>query len=132
MSLSDPIADMLTRIRNALIAGHARVDIPCSRLKEQLCQVLEREGFVEEFERIDDGKQGVLRVSLRYTEDGEPVIQGIQRRSKLSLRYHVRCTDIKPVRSGLGISILTTSRGVMTGKQARQERVGGEVLCEVW
>lgn len=132
MAMNDPIADMLTRIRNALVAGHARVDIPASRLKEQLCQVLEREGFIEEFERIDDNKQGLLRVSLRYTEEGEPVIQGLRRRSRLSLRYHVRCTDIKPVRSGLGISILTTSRGVMTGKQARDQRVGGEVLCEVW
>ncbi|HOD50924.1 MAG TPA: 30S ribosomal protein S8 [Candidatus Hydrogenedentes bacterium] len=132
MSMNDPIADLLTRIRNALGAKHDVVDIPASALKEQICEVLKREGYIEDFNRVDDGLQGILHVTLRYLPSGEPVLKGLRRVSKPSLRVRARCNEIKPVRSGLGITILTTSSGVMTSKQAREARVGGEVLCEVW
>ncbi len=132
MSMSDPIADLLTRLRNALHAGYPSVEIPASSLKEEMCRVLKSEGYIREFTRIEDGRQGMLKVFLKYTHDRKPVIQGIRRISKPSLRVYAAHDEIKPVRTGLGISILTTSRGVMTGKQARVEKVGGEVLCEVW
>ncbi len=132
MSMNDPIADLLTRIRNALGAKHDVVDIPASNLKEQVCDVLKREGYIEDYRKVDDGLQGVLHVTLRYLPNGEPVLKGLRRVSKPSLRVRTRCDDIKQVRSGLGITILTTSRGVMSGKQAREERAGGEVLCEIW
>ncbi|HOF40146.1 MAG TPA: 30S ribosomal protein S8 [Candidatus Hydrogenedentes bacterium] len=132
MSMNDPIADLLTRIRNAMGAKHDVVDIPASNLKAQVCEVLRREGYIEDYRRADDGLQGILHVTLRYLPNGEPVLKGLRRVSKPGLRVHSGCADLKPVRSGLGITILTTSRGVMTSKQARDERVGGEVLCEVW
>jgi small subunit ribosomal protein S8 len=132
MSMNDPIADLLTRIRNALGAKHDVVDVPASNLKEKVCDVLKREGYIEDFSRVDDGHQGVLHITLRYLPNGEPVLKGLQRVSRPSLRVRKKCDDLKPVRSGLGIRIVTTSRGVMTSKQAREERVGGEVLCEVW
>jgi small subunit ribosomal protein S8 len=132
MSMSDPLADMCTRIRNALSAGHGQVDVPGSRLKQEICSVLQREGYIEGFERIEDGKQGLLRVSLRYETDRKPVLRGIRRVSKPSLRVYGGSRATRIVRSGLGISIVTTSRGVMTGRQARKANVGGEVICEVW
>ena len=132
MSMSDPLADLLTRIRNALHAGFPTVEAPSSRLKVQVCEVLKNEGYIIDFVREDDGKQGILRIQLKYTEDRKPVIQGIKRISKPSLRIYGGAGEIAPVRSGLGISVLTTSKGVMTAKQARAENVGGEVLCEVW
>jgi small subunit ribosomal protein S8 len=132
MSMSDPIADMLTRIRNAVHARHAQVEIPASNLKEQVCAVLKQEGYIEEYHRLADTRQGVLRVILRYQPDGKPVLMGLKRISKPSLRVHKTSTDIKLVRSGLGASVVSTSKGVMTGKQARAAHVGGEVLCEVW
>jgi len=132
MSMNDPIADLLTRIRNAMGAKHDVVDIPASHLKEKVCDVLKREGYIEDYSKVDDGLQGVLHVTLRYLPNGEPVLKGLRRVSKPSLRVRSKCDELKPVRSGLGITILTTSRGVMTSKQAREERVGGEVLCEVW
>jgi small subunit ribosomal protein S8 len=132
MSMSDPIADLLTRMRNGLSARHERVDVPASRLKEQICAVLQQEGYIAGYKLVEDDKQGILQVSLRYLADHEPVVHGMCRVSKPSLRVYVGSNEIRPVRSGLGISILSTSKGVMTGKQARADRVGGEVLCEVW
>jgi len=132
MSMSDPIADFLTRIRNALAAGQDRVDIPASRIKEEMCGVLQREGFVEGFKLVENGPHSVLRVTLKYTPEGEPVIQRLHRVSKQSLKVYVKSKDIKPVRGGLGISVMSTSHGIMTGRQARRASLGGEVLCEVW
>ena len=132
MSMTDPIADLLTRIRNALRAQYDTVDVPSSRLKEEICAVLKREGFINGYEREDDAKQGILRIQLKYSADRAPVIVCIQRVSKPSLRVYSQARSMKLVRSGLGISIITTSKGVMTGKQARADKLGGEVLCEVW
>ena len=132
MSLSDPIADLLTRVRNALQAGHATVKIPSSRLKEQMCAVLKSEGFIQDYTVEERPAQNDLLRRLKYTADRSPVIQGLRRVSKPSLRVHVRSDAVPQVRNGLGVSILSTSKGVMTGKQARKERVGGELLCEVW
>lgn len=132
MSMNDPIADMLTRLRNAQNTGKATVEIPASRIKEDMCKVLQREGFIAGFEHIEDDQQGMLRVTLRYREDGRPVIQELRRVSKPSLRVYNKRRDLQMVRSGLGIAIVTTSKGVMTEKQARESNVGGEVLCEVW
>lgn len=132
MSLNDPIADLLTRIRNALNAGYPVVEIPASNLKADLCRVLKEEGYIRDFSRQDDGKQGVLRVELKYTSDREPVIMGLKRVSRPSLRIYSKASDMRPVRTGLGISVVTTSKGLMTGKEARRQRLGGEVLCEVW
>lgn len=133
MAMSDPIADMLTRVRNALQAGDPTVIMPASRLKEEICGLLKREGYIMDYalEETED-KQGQIRISLKYLMDRTPVIQGLRRISKPSLRVHVRCKDIKPVRSGLGVSVLSTSSGIMTGKQARAAKVGGELLCEIW
>jgi small subunit ribosomal protein S8 len=132
MSMSDPIADLITRMRNGISARHDRVDVPASRLKAEICAVLQREGYIETFKVVEDDKQGVLQVTLRYQEDQKPVVHGIKRVSKPSLRVYVGSGEIQQVCSGLGISILSTSKGVMTGKQARASKVGGEVLCEVW
>lgn len=132
MSMSDPLADMLTRIRNGLQAGYPAVEAPSSRLKVAVCEVLKKEGYITDFVREDDDKQGVLRITLKYMTDRSPVIQGLKRVSKPSLRSYRGANEIKNVRSGLGISIVSTSQGVMTGKQARTENVGGEVLCEIW
>ena len=132
MSMSDPMADLLTRIRNALHAGFPSVKAPASRLKEEVCRVLKEEGYIRDYAREEDGKQGELTIFLKYTADRKPVIEGIARVSKPSLRSYVGAQRVPPVRSGLGISILTTSKGVMTGRQARRDNVGGEVLCKVW
>jgi len=132
MSMSDPIADMLTRIRNALHAGYPRVELPASRVKQEICRVLKAEGYISDYSVTDDGKQGVLHITLKYTDNRVPIIQGIARVSKPSLRIYSKHDGIKQVRSGLGVSILTTSQGVMTGKDAQNNKLGGEVLCEVW
>lgn len=134
MSMSDPIADMLTRIRNANRAGHATVDIPASRTKEAICGVLKREGFVEEYALLAPlaAPHSMIRVTLKYTADRTPVLQGIRRVSRPSLRMYAKCKEVRMVRSGLGIAIVSTSKGVMTNKQARAAKVGGELLCEVW
>lgn len=132
MAMSDPIADLLSRVRNALQARHERVDIPASRLKEQICAVLKQEGFIDSFKVVEDGKQNVIQVTLKYLTNRKPVIGGVRRVSKPSLRVYVGYGEIRPVRSGLGIAVLSTSKGVMTGKQARASKLGGEVLCEVW
>jgi len=132
MSMSDPIADMLTRIRNALNAGHAVAEMPASRTKEQVCAVLKREGYISEYSVIDEGVKPRLRVELKYLPDRSPAILGLRRVSRPSLRVYAGRLGISQVRSGLGISILSTSKGVMSGKQARTAHIGGEVLCEVW
>lgn len=132
MSMTDPIADLLTRIRNALHAGYQSVEVPASRLKQGILEVLKSEGYIRDFSREEDGKQGMLRITLKYTSEREPIILGLRRVSKPSLRVYRGAKEVRPVRSGLGISIVSTPKGVMTGKQARNENVGGEVLCEVW
>lgn len=132
MSMSDPIADMLTRIRNAGKAKFNHVDIPGSKLKIELAKVLKNEGYVRNYKFIKDGKQGILRVYLKYGKLQSHAIYGIHRISKPSRRLYVKAKDITPVYNGLGISILSTSKGIMTDKQARRENVGGEVLCDVW
>ncbi len=129
--MNDPIADMLTRIRNAAKAKFNRVDIPGSRLKVEVARVLKSEGYIKNYKFIRDNKQGILRVYLKY-HGPECVIEGIQRVSKPSRRVYVKSKDIKPILNGMGISILSTSKGVMTDRQARQEKVGGEILCNVW
>jgi small subunit ribosomal protein S8 len=132
MTLSDPIADMLTRIRNAIKAKFNSVDIPGSKLKVEIAKILKDEGYIRNYKFLKDGKQGILRVYLRYGSGQANVIYGLKRISKPSRRLYVRSKDIKPVLSGMGISILSTSKGVMTDKKARKENVGGEILCNIW
>jgi len=132
--MSDPIADMLTRIRNGIRSGQADVDVPASSLKENMCVVLKREGFIKDFVLTDvqGAPHNMIRITLKYGPDNSPVITGLRRISKPSLRTYASYKKLPMVRSGLGIAIVSTSRGIMTGKEARAQRVGGEVLCEVW
>ena len=132
MAISDPIADMLTRIRNAAKAKFNSVDIPGSNLKVELAKILKSEGFIRNYKFLKDGKQGILRIYLKYGDGQSNVIYGLKRISKPSRRVYVRCKDIKPVYNGMGVAILSTSKGVMTDKTARQEKIGGELLCQVW
>lgn len=130
--MSDPIADMLTRIRNALEARHDSVLVPASRLKIAMSKILKDEGFIKDYEVLKDGSQRNLKVQLRYTGKKEPILHGLQRVSKPSLRVYVQKAEIPRVYGGLGIAILSTPRGVMTGQQAWRQQVGGEILCYVW
>lgn len=130
--MTDPIADMLTRIRNGNNAKHDSVDIPASNIKKQLAQILLDEGFIKGYDVIDDGKQGIIRVDLKYGKHNEKVISGIKRISKPGLRVYVKSDEVPRVLGGLGIAILSTSGGIMTDKVARKEGVGGEVICYVW
>jgi small subunit ribosomal protein S8 len=130
--LTDPIADMLTRVRNANAAGHEKVDIPSSRLKIEIARVLKDEGFVKDYKVTDQGKQGTLRVYLKYGSGNERVLRGITRASKPGLRVYARNRKIPRVLSGMGIAIISTSKGIMTDREARNQGVGGEVLCRVW
>jgi small subunit ribosomal protein S8 len=132
MAISDPIADMLTRIRNAAKAKFNSVDVPGSTLKIELAKILKSEGFIRNYKFLKDGKQGILRIYLKYGAGQSNVIYGLKRVSKPSRRVYVKCKEIKPVYNGMGIAVLSTSRGVMTDKKARQEKVGGEVVCQVW
>lgn len=132
MSMSDPLADMLTRIRNAGKAKHKSVDIPGSQIKTALANVMKEEGFIKNFKFIKDNKQGILRIYLKYEQNDRHVIYGIKRVSKPSRRIYVGSKDVKPVLNGLGISVLSTSKGLITDKQATKQNVGGEVLCEIW
>jgi small subunit ribosomal protein S8 len=132
MSMSDPIADLLTRVRNAAQARQATVDVPSSKLKAEICRVLKEEGYISEYTIVAEPLPGSIRIHLKYARDRKSVVQGLKRVSKPSLRVYVGSQEIKPVCSGLGISILSTSEGVMTGKKARNAKVGGEVICEVW
>lgn len=132
MTMTDPVSDLLTRIRNAHQAKHDRLDVPASKLKAELCRVLKEVGFVEDFRVIDAVPQGTLRVYLRYSDAGTPAIQHLRRVSKPGRRVYRKADDLRPVRNGLGVGIVSTSQGVLTDAQARQRRVGGEVLCEIW
>ena len=132
MQMSDVIADMLTRIRNANDAQHATVDIPASNMKKAIAEILVNEGYVSAFETIEDGKQGIIRVTLKYTGKKQKVLRGIRRVSKPGLRIYAGCDEMPRVMNGLGIAIVSTSKGIMTDKQARKEKVGGEVLAFVW
>ncbi len=130
--VTDVIADMLTRIRNANAARHEHVDVPASRLKLEIARLLKEEGFIGDTQRVDRPPQGVLRITLRYGPKREPVLTGIRRVSRPGLRIYSRRTAIPRVRGGLGVAILSTSRGLMTDRQARRQGVGGEVLAYVW
>lgn len=132
MVMTDPIADMLTRIRNALVVKHASVDVPASNMKKAIADILLEEGFIKGYTRIEDGKQGVLKIDLKYGSNGEKVITGLKRISKPGLRVYARKDQVPKVLGGLGIAILSTSKGVITDKKAREEGVGGEVLCYIW
>lgn len=132
MQISDTIADLLTRIRNASAAKHATVDIPASNVKKAITQILSDEGYIKNFQIVDDGKQGIIRITLKYTEDRTPVISGLRRVSKPGLRIYTSCEDMPKVRKGLGIAIISTSKGIMTDKKARSLNVGGEVLAYIW
>ena len=130
--LTDPVADMLTRLRNANAVGHERLDIPSSHLKVEIARILRDEGFVRDYKVIDDDKQGILRVYLKYGPGNTRVLRGISRVSKPGLRVYARTRKVPRVLSGMGIVILSTSKGVMTDRDARSQGVGGEVLCYVW
>lgn len=132
MVMTDPIADMLTRIRNANMVGHEKVEIPGSNVKRQIADILKREGFIRDAEFIPDTKQGMIRVFLKYGPNNERVITGLKRISKPGLRVYAKSEQVPRVLSGLGIAILSTSKGVMTDKDARRSQVGGEVICYVW
>ncbi len=132
MQITDTIADMLTRIRNASSAKHPSVDIPASNLKKQIAQILLDEGYIRAFKVIDDNKQGVIRVTLKYTESKAQVITGLRRVSKPGLRIYSNCKDMPKVMKGLGIAIVSTSKGIMTDRKARELHVGGEVLAFIW
>ncbi len=132
MSMTDPIGDMLTRIRNASAARHEKVLIPASRLKVKLAEVLREEGFIKEFVRHEDGVQGAITILLKYGADREPVISDIKRVSKPGLRRYVPTSDIPRVLNGMGIAILSTAKGVMVDREARKQKVGGELICTVW
>jgi small subunit ribosomal protein S8 len=132
MAMTDPIADMLTRVRNAGKAKFNSVDIPGSRVKVELARVMKDEGFIRNYKFIKDNKQGILRVYLKYTDDQAHVIQELVRVSKPSRRVYVGAGEVKPVYNGLGVAVLSTSKGVISDKQARKENVGGEVLCSIF
>ncbi|MEN6535993.1 MAG: 30S ribosomal protein S8 [Bryobacteraceae bacterium] len=129
---SDPIADMLTRIRNALRARHAKVDVPASRLKVDIAKILKDEGYIGNYKMAEEGPRRLIRIYLKYAPDSQPVISTIERVSRPGCRVYVGRKEIPRVLGGLGINILTTPRGVMTGRKAHQEGVGGEILCQVW
>ncbi len=132
MAIIDPIADMLTRLNNAGIAKHDAVIIPLSKIKCEIAKILKKEGYIKDFKLMKDSKQGLLKIYLKYTEKNRHVIYGIERVSKCSRRKYVKKIGITPVLNGLGIAILSTSKGVMTDRAARKNNVGGEVLCNVW
>ncbi len=132
MVMTDPIADMLARIRNANLVGHEKVEIPASKVKRAIAEILKREGFMRDAEFIDDDKQGVIRLFLKYGKNQERVITGLKRISKPGLRVYVNHDNIPRVLGGLGLAIISTSKGIVTDKEARKMHVGGEVLCYIW
>ena len=132
MQITDPIADMLTRIRNANTAKHETVDVPASNMKKAIAEILNEEGYIKSYQLIEDGKQGVIRITLKYGQNKEKVISGLKRVSKPGLRIHAGADELPRVLKGLGIAIVSTSKGIMTDKKARAEHVGGEVLAFVW
>lgn len=132
MQISDVIADMLTRIRNANDAKHESVDVPASNLKKSIAEILLEEGYIKNYQIVEDGKQGIIRIALKYAPGKQKVIHGLRRVSKPGLRIYSNCEDMPKVMNGLGIAIVSTSKGVMTDKKARQANVGGEILAFVW
>ncbi|MCM1523724.1 MAG: 30S ribosomal protein S8 [Ruminococcus sp.] len=132
MQITDSIADILTRIRNANTAKHPTVDVPASKMKKAITQILVDEGYIKSYQLIEDGKQGIIRITLKYGENKSQVITGLRRVSKPGLRIYSSCEDMPKVMKGLGIAIVSTSKGVMTDKKARELNVGGEVLAFVW
>ena len=132
MTMTDPIADMLTRIRNANVVKHETVDVPASNIKKEIVRILLEEGFVRGYDVIEDEKQGIIRIQLKYGHTGERVISGLKRISKPGMRVYADKHEVPRVLNGLGISIISTSKGILTDKQARKENVGGEVICYVW
>ncbi|MEF3303352.1 30S ribosomal protein S8 [Paenibacillus sp. GYB003] len=132
MVMSDPIADMLTRIRNANVVRHETVEVPASKIKREIAEILKKEGFIRDAEYIEDSKQGIIRMFLKYGPNQERVITGLKRISKPGLRVYAKSQEVPKVLGGLGIAILSTSKGVMSDKEARQAKSGGEVICYVW
>ncbi|EMR06310.1 MULTISPECIES: 30S ribosomal protein S8 [Bhargavaea] len=132
MTMSDPIADMLTRIRNANMVRHEKLEVPASNMKKEIAEILKREGFVRDVEYIEDDKQGIIRIFLKYGQDNERVITGLKRISKPGLRVYAKTNEIPKVLNGLGIALVSTSHGVITDKEARAKKVGGEVVAYVW
>ena len=132
MQITDPIADMLTRIRNANSAKHETVDVPVSNMKKAIAEILLEEGYIKSYEIVDDGKQGMIHITLKYGANKEKVISGLQRVSKPGLRVYAGAQELPRVLKGLGIAIVSTSKGIMTDKKARAEKIGGEVLAFVW
>lgn len=132
MQITDPIADLLTRIRNANTSKHDSVDVPASNMKRAIVEILNDEGYIKSYQIIEDGKQGVIRISLKYGPKNEKVISGLKRVSKPGLRIYAGADELPKVLKGLGIAIISTSKGIMTDKKAREEHIGGEVLAFVW
>ena len=132
MSMTDPIADMLTRIRNATMVRHDRTDIGASKIKLEIAKILKQEGFIRTFKVIEEGPQGVIRLYLKYADDGEPVIHGLRRISSPGRRVYLGADELGKVRNGLGIAVISSNRGLLTDEQARSLNVGGEILCEIW
>ncbi len=130
--MTDPIADMLTRIRNGNDARHETVDIPASNMKKQIAQILLDEGYIKGFDFIEDNKQGTIRIKFKYADNNQKIISGIRKISKPGLKVYVNNNEIPKVLGGLGVAIISTSKGVMTDKEARKEKVGGEVICYIW
>jgi small subunit ribosomal protein S8 len=132
MVMTDPIADMLTRIRNANMVRHEKLEVPASKIKKEIAEILKREGFIRDVEYIEDNKQGILRIFLKYGPNNERVITGLKRISKPGLRVYAKAHEVPRVLNGLGIAILSTSQGILTDKEARQKGTGGEVLAYIW
>jgi small subunit ribosomal protein S8 len=132
MKTSDPLSDLLTRLRNGMRAGHDKVDVPSSRVKEAVLKVLEEEGYIASFRKVQEGGRPVLRVGLKYDAEGEPIVSGIEKVSRPGRRVYARADAIPSVLGGLGVSLVSTSKGIVTDKKARQSRLGGEVLCNIW
>lgn len=132
MTMTDPIADMLTRIRNANTAGHETVEVPASKIKISIAQILKDEGYIKDFEVIEDNKQGMINIALKYGANKERVISGLKKISKPGLKVYAKKDEVPKVLGGLGIAIISTSKGVISDKEARKQGVGGEVICYVW
>ena len=132
MKTSDSLSDLFTRLRNGMRAGHDRVDVPSSKLKESVLKVLEQEGFIASFRKVEEAGHPVLRVGLKYDHEGEPIVSGLERVSRPGRRIYAKADAIPSVLGGLGVSIVSTSQGIVTDKTARAKRLGGEVLCNVW
>ena len=132
MTMTDPIADMLTRIRNANMVRHEKLELPASKIKKEIAEILKREGFIRDVEYIEDDKQGIIRIFLKYGQNEERVITGLKRISKPGLRVYAKSEEVPKVLNGLGIALVSTSQGLITDKEARAKKVGGEVLAYVW